>query len=77
MRRLFSRSLDIISQIAIVLILVSGLIGGWQAGGFLGGIAGLVGGFVVSTVIFGALFVFMDISDHTRRTAEALERQNP
>ncbi|MDZ7645558.1 MAG: hypothetical protein U5K76_15850 [Woeseiaceae bacterium] len=77
MRRLFSKSLDIISQIAIVLILISGLIGGWQAGGILGGVGGLIGGFIISTVIFGALFIFMDISDYTRRTAEALERQNP
>ena len=77
MRKFFAKSLEIICQIAIVVMLLGGLIGGWQSGGFLGGIAGLIGAFLFSVVFFGALFVLLDIVDHTRRTAEALEKQSP
>ena len=76
MRRFISKSLELICQIAIVVMLIAGLIGGWQEGGFLGGIGGLIAAFLFSVVFFGALFVLLDISDNTRRTAEALERQN-
>jgi uncharacterized membrane protein len=77
MRRFFSKSLEIICQIAIVVMLIAGLIGGWQAGGFFAGIGGLIGAFLFSVVFFGALFVLLDIAEYTRRTAEALEKQNP
>ena len=46
-----------------------------QNGGFLGFIGGLIAGTVMSIVIFGALFVLMDIADNTRRMAELLEQQ--
>jgi uncharacterized membrane protein len=76
MRNFITKSLEIICQIAIVVMLLAGLIGGWQAGGFMTAIGGLLGAFLFSVVFFGALFVLLDIAEFTRRTAEALERQN-
>jgi len=75
MRNMITKSLELICQIAIVVFVLGGLIGGWNAGGFLGGIAGLIGAFLFSVVFFGALFVLLEIAENTRRTAEALERQ--
>jgi len=77
MRQLITKSLEIICQIAIVVILLGGLISGWRMGGFFGGIGGLVGAFIFSVVVFGTLFILLDIADYTRRTAEALERKTP
>ncbi len=76
MRAFFSKSLEVVCQIAIVVLLLSGFFGGWQAGGFFGAIGGLLGAFLFSVVIFGALFVLLDIADNTRRSAEALENQH-
>jgi len=77
MRSFVTRSLEVICQIAIVLLLISGFIGGWQSGGFFGAIGGLIGAFLLSVVFFGALFILLDIADNTRRTAEALESRGP
>ena len=75
MRKFITTSLDLICQVAIVLLLVAGIGAGWQNGGFFGAIGGLIGAFLLSVVFFGALFVLLDISDNTRRVAEAMERQ--
>ena len=69
MRRFITKSL-------IALIVLGAAIGGANSGGFFGFVGGLIGGTIMSIVIFGALFVLMDISDNTRRTADLLERQN-
>jgi uncharacterized membrane protein len=75
MRSFISKSLEVICQLAIVILLLSGFFGGWQSGGFIGAIGGLIVAFVVSVVFFGALFILLDIAENTRRTAEALEKQ--
>ncbi len=75
MRKMITKSLELICQIAIVVFVIGGLVGGWNAGGFFGGIAGLIGAFLFSVVFFGALFVLLEIAENTKRTAEALERK--
>ena len=75
MRNMIVKSLELICQIAIVVFVISGLIGGWNQGGFLGGIAGMIVAFLFSVVFFGALFILLEIAENTRRTAEALERE--
>lgn len=75
MRKFITTSLEVICQIAIVVFLLAGFIGGWQAGGFFAALGGLIGAFLFSVVFFGALFVLLDIAEFTRRTAEALEKQ--
>ena len=74
MRSIITKSLEVISYIGIVVIILGGAISGSQAGGAMGFISGLIGGFVFSVVVFGALFLLMDIADNTRRAADAQER---
>ncbi len=74
MRSLIASSLDIICQIGIVLILLAALIAGWQVNGIMGAIMYLIGAFIFSVIMFGALFVLLDIRDNTRRMADAAER---
>ena len=73
MRRLIVNTLELLCNVAIVLILLMSTIQGANTGGFMGAIFGLIGGFIFSVLVFGALFVLMDIADHTRRSADALQ----
>ncbi len=75
MRRFITKSLEVLSFVVIAVIVLGATIGGANEGGFLGFIGGLIAGTVMSIVIFGALFVLMDIADNTRRMAELLEQQ--
>ena len=54
MRLFITKSLDVISQVAIVLFTLMGAISGGAAGGFWAAIVGLLGGLVFSIVFFGA-----------------------
>lgn len=74
-RSFFTKSLEVICQIAIVLLFIFGLVGGWNTSGFLGAIGGLLGALLFSAMFFGALFILMDIADHTKRAADALENR--
>lgn len=76
MRKFITGSLELICQVAIVLIILGLTISGFTQG-FIAGILGLLAGVVISIVTFGALFLLMDIADNTRKTAELLERQSP
>jgi len=75
MRRFITKSLEVLSFVVMALIMLGAAVGGANAGGFLGFIGGLIAGAVMSVVIFGALFVLMDIADNTRRTVELMEQQ--
>ncbi|MDH4047522.1 MAG: hypothetical protein OEW68_05405 [Gammaproteobacteria bacterium] len=75
MRRIITKSLEFLSYIVMVLIVLGSAIGGANQAGFLGFIGGLIVGAVMSIVIFGTLFVLMDTADNTRRMAEMMERQ--
>ena len=71
MRRFITRSLEVFSYAAIVLIVLSSTVSG-AAPGAGGAVVGMVVGLVVSVVAFGALFLLMDVADNTRRAADAL-----
>jgi hypothetical protein len=82
MRKFILSSLELISTLAIFLILVSGIINGATNAGIAGGskaaIFGGAIGFVVAliacVILFGVVFLLLDIADNTRRTAEAIEK---
>ena len=71
MRRFITRSLEVFSNIAIALIIMSSTASGATLG-VGGAIVGFVVGLVVSVIAFGALFLLMDIADNTQRSADAL-----
>ena len=80
MRRFILSSLELVSQIAIFLILVAGLINGAIIGGLGGGAGALAGGaigfsvaVVFCVVVFGTIYLLMEIAENTRRTAESVE----
>ncbi len=81
MRKFILSSLEIFSHIAIFLILLTGVIRGAIGGGLggdtvgviIGGALGFFISLVVCVVLFGAVFLLMEIADNTRRTAVALE----
>jgi uncharacterized membrane protein len=74
-RRLITKSLELLSFVIIAIIVLGAAIGGASTGGFFGFIGGLIGGAVMSIVIFGALFVLMDTADNTKRIVELMEQQ--
>ncbi len=81
MRRFILSSLELFSHIAIFLILLSGIIQGAIGGGITGDAGGaIVGGtfgflmaLVVCVVLFGVIFLLMEIAENTRRTAAAID----
>ncbi|MDJ0750542.1 MAG: hypothetical protein QNJ11_13735 [Woeseiaceae bacterium] len=80
MRKFILSSLELTSQIAIFLILLSGLVNGAIGGGFrgiggavTGGAIGFLVALVFCVVVFGALYLLMEIAENTRRTAESIE----
>ena len=81
MRKFILSSLELFSHIAIFLILLSGIIQGAIGGGIagdvggavVGGVVGFLSALVVCVVLFGVIFLLMEIADNTRRTAAALE----
>lgn len=77
MRRIITKSLEFLSYIVMVIMILGAASGGANQAGFLGFIGGLIAGSVMAIVIFGALFVLMDIADNTRRMAEMLEQKGP
>ncbi len=76
MRRFITKSLEVLSFVVIGLIVLGAAIGGANTGGFFGFVGGVIGGLVMAIVIFGALFVLMDISDNTRRMADLMEQKD-
>lgn len=75
MRHLITKSLEILSYIVMVLIILGAAFAGGGQGGFFGFIGGLIVGAIISVVIFGALFVLMDTADNTRRIVQLMEEK--
>jgi uncharacterized membrane protein len=81
MRKFILSSLELISHIAIFLILLSGVVQGAIVGGSGGSLTGavvfgLIGfsfALAMCVVLFGVVFLLMEIADNSRRTAAALE----
>ena len=75
MKRLIVGSIEILSLVLIAIFLLMGLVGGYQAGGVLGALIGIIVSFAFSVVIFGALFILLEMSDALRAIRQLLEDQ--
>ncbi len=79
MRRFILSSLELTSNIAIVVILLFGLFLGatWldssPFGALIGATLGLLLALVVCVLLFGVIFLLMEIAENTRRTAAAVD----
>jgi len=77
MRRFITKSLEFLSYIGMLLIVIGAAGSGANAGGAVGLIVGLIAGIVIAVVAFGAVFLLMDTADNTRRMVELLEQRQP
>lgn len=72
MKTIVVKSFDIFCQFGVIVLLLIGIVGGYSASGIGGAIAGLLFSAIASILIFGVLFLVMEIRDNTRKTAEAM-----
>lgn len=83
MKRLIVSSIEPLSAVVIVLMLMVGLIGGAGVGYHLGGAAlavvgailGVIAYFALAVLIFGALFILLEMDESLRAIRALLERQ--
>ena len=82
MKLFIVRCVEIISYIGFFAFIIAGASGGYQRVADLGGIKPVFGaalggllGFVLAVIVFGVLFLLLDIAENTRRTRELLERR--
>lgn len=81
MRNFFISSLELVINVAVVVMTIAVLIvgvavmltPGYMGGGFLRGVMVLVGGGVYVLIMGGVLYLGLGIHANTRRTAELLE----
>ena len=76
MRDLILNSLEILCKIGVVLMLLCGVGFGLMTGNPWVVLAGLVGAFIFSTVIFGLLFLLIDINDNLRALRYQVEKNS-
>ncbi len=76
MKDLIINSLDLLCKIGVVLMLISGFGAGLLTGNPFVAIAGLVVSFIVSTIIFGLLFLLIDINDNIRKLRYVVEKNS-
>jgi hypothetical protein len=76
MKDLIVNSLELLCKIGVILMLVCGTGAGLLTGNPFVAIAGLVISFVASTVIFGILFLLIDINDNIRKLRYVVEKNS-
>lgn len=76
MKTIITKSFDMMCQFGVIILLIGGMAAGYGSDKFPGAIAGLISAFFASVLIFGILFILMEIRDNTRRTAETVARSN-
>lgn len=55
-----------IIEVALWLVVLGALVGGWRAGGFFGAIGALIAATILAAVLFGAFLVLEDIRTRVR-----------
>ena len=82
MRRFLLSSLELTTNIAIVATLFLGLVlgafasGGGPFGTLIGATFGFLVALAISVVVFGSVFLLMEIAENTRRMASAVENSS-
>ncbi len=77
MKRLIIGTLEVFSHGLIILFLLAGLGLGYQAGDLIGAVVGLVAAFLLSVMIFGLVFIALDISETLREIRKLLQNGKP
>ena len=72
MRQFIIRSMDIVCQIGVFIVLIYMTVKGASTDGFGGAVVGFLAGLIASVIVFGVVFLLLEIADNTRRTADAV-----
>ena len=72
MKSIIVKSFDYICQFGVVALILAGGLFGYQGAGIGGAIGGIIGGLVASILVFGVLFILMEIRDNTQKSALAV-----
>ncbi len=75
MKDLIINSLEVLCKIGVLLLLIAGAGLGGSTGNPYMAIAGLVLAFIASIIIFGLLFLLIDINDNIREIKYLLEKK--
>jgi len=81
MKSVIVKSFEFICKIGVVALILTGGAIGYGSGqaygyGVAGAISGVCGGAILSIIIFGILFILIDIRDNTQKTALAISTVN-
>jgi hypothetical protein len=76
MKDLIVNSLELLCKIGVFLMLVCGTGAGLLTGNPFIAIAGLVASFIAATVIFGIVFLLIDINDNLRLLRYTVEKNS-
>ena len=74
MRDLIVNSLELLCKIGVFLFIIAGTGAGILTGNPYAVICGLVASFIISTIVFGLLFLLIDINDNIRAVRYLLEK---
>lgn len=79
MKSLVSAGFELVCNFGVFVFLIGGAISGYSDGvmsnhGLMGAIFGLIIGFIGAVLVFGAIFLVMEIRDNTRKAVELQER---
>ncbi len=77
MKRLIIGTLEVFSHGLIILFLLAGLVLGYEAGDLIGAVVGLVTAFLLSVMIFGFLFIALDMSETLHEILKLLQNRKP
>jgi hypothetical protein len=76
MKDLIINSLEVLCRICVILMLLCGLGAGLLTGNPFMAMAGLVVAFIAATIIFGLLFLLIDINDNIRKLRYTVEKNS-
>jgi len=76
MKDLIINSLELLCKIGVILLLACGVGAGVLVGNPFIALAGLVLAFIISVVVFGLLFLLIDINDNIRELRYTVEKNS-
>lgn len=69
MKSMIVKSFNYFCQFGVVVLIIASVVIGYKTGGIGGAIGGLISGGLAAILVFGILFILMDIRDNTKKVA--------
>lgn len=74
LRKFVFGALESLAGLGFILVIVFGAISGAMSAGFFGFIFGTLFGFIAAVIMFGVIFLLIDMNENLRRIAERGDR---